>query len=103
MHLTPARHLLHSATDLSNHLACAHLSALNRALALGLIAPPRVYEDPAAEVLKRRGLEHERAFLDALRGEGKRVAEISDPLNQLTSKLVTSSGTVSLDELSTGL
>ena len=78
MHLTPTG-LLHSATDLSNHLACAHLSALNRAVALELIGKPRVFEDPAAEVLRQRGIEHERAFLDALRAEGRRIVEIADP------------------------
>ncbi|MEN8376814.1 MAG: TM0106 family RecB-like putative nuclease [Gemmatimonadota bacterium] len=79
MHLTPSSDLLHSATDLSNHLACAHLSVLNRSLARGAIGAPRTYDDPAAEVLQKRGLEHEAAFLDRLGAEGKGVVEIADP------------------------
>ena len=44
-----------SATDLSNFLACPHLSLLNRHTALG--GPkPRVFEDPGLEVLRQRGL-----------------------------------------------
>ena len=48
--------LAFSATDLSRHLACAHLTSLNRAVALGDLTPPLPYDDPRAEVLKQRGI-----------------------------------------------
>jgi predicted RecB family nuclease len=54
--------LIFSATDLSNFLACSHLTTLTRRTATGGPAPPR-YPDPGREVLQQRGLEHERNFL----------------------------------------
>ena len=69
--------LIFSATDLSNYLACPHLTLLNRRTAQG--GPrPRVYPDPSLEVLRQRGHEHEQAVLARLRGgEGdQRVTEI---------------------------
>jgi uncharacterized protein len=59
--------LIFSATDLSNFLACPQLSLLNRATALGGPKPPK-FDDPAVEVLRQRGLEHERAVLETLDG-----------------------------------
>lgn len=61
-----------SATDLSNHLACAHLTTLDRGVALGRIAAA-TYWDPRSAALRERGEAHERAYLDALRGAGKAV------------------------------
>src|SRR5258705_7689948 len=55
-----------SATDLTSHLACEHLSQQRRAIALGERARPRPQEDPHAELVKRRGLEHEREQLAQL-------------------------------------
>src|SRR5262249_4556040 len=51
-----------SATDLANHLACLHLSHLDRAEARGRLRPPDYY-DPDAAVLRERGSAHEEAFL----------------------------------------
>ena len=55
--------LIYSATDLSNFLACAHLTLLDRAVALGAPKPPK-FDDPSLEVLRRRGFEHEQAILE---------------------------------------
>jgi uncharacterized protein len=63
-----------SATDLSNHLACLHLSTLDRAVAVGQLAAPS-YWDPKAAVLRESGLLHERAYLDHLREQGLGVVE----------------------------
>lgn len=41
--------LLFSATDLSRHLSCAHLTSLRRAAALGEMERPTPYDDPRAE------------------------------------------------------
>jgi predicted RecB family nuclease len=70
--------LIHSATDLSNFLGCPHLTLLARRAALGGPKPP-VYADPALDVLRQRGLQHEEAFLDACRAAGARVAEVPEP------------------------
>ena len=59
--------LLFSATDLSRHLACSHLTSLRRAVAFGELEPPPPYDDTRAEVLSQRGIEHETASPRAVR------------------------------------
>ena len=49
--------LAFSATDLSSHLACNHLTSLRRGVACGELEPPLPYDDPRAEVLRQRGLD----------------------------------------------
>ena len=71
-------HLVLSPTDLTKHVACAHITTLD----LAALELPRdaVREAPADEALNlvfSKGLEHERAFLDRLRGEGKVVEDIA--------------------------
>ena len=51
--------LVLSATDLTNHLACAHLSGERRGIALGLRPRPRPHNDPHAELSRPRGEGHE--------------------------------------------
>ena len=74
-----AGRLVFSATDLSLHLSCAHLTSLRRAAALGEIAPPPPYDDPRAEVLKQRGIEHERRLLERFAAEGRAVEIVTPP------------------------
>ena len=69
-------HLIVSATDLTRFLACRHLTSLDLAVALGERPQPE-RADEALEVLFRRGLEHERAYLERLRGSGLDVVEIA--------------------------
>lgn len=70
--------LIVSATDLVGYLACGHLSVLDLGvLDGGLRKPDR--SDPELEVLQRRGLEHEAAYLAALADAGLTVAEIAGP------------------------
>jgi predicted RecB family nuclease len=65
-----------SATDLANHLACRHLTTLNNLLARGELTEP-AWEDPHAIVLRQRGLEHERAYVESLRSRGLSVVDLS--------------------------
>jgi uncharacterized protein len=65
-----------SATDLANHLSCAHLSNLNLAVAQGLARRPPRRDDPVAVLLEERGREHERAYLAELRKRGGTIAEV---------------------------
>lgn len=67
--------LIFSATDLSNFLACPHLTLLSRATALGGPKPPK-FDDPGAEVVRQRGLEHEQAYLERLQAGGLRLVQI---------------------------
>ena len=66
-----------SATDLSNHLHCHHLTVLNLAVARGERERPDWY-DPRAEVLRERGYEHEARYLEELRAAGREVAEVDE-------------------------
>ncbi len=63
-----------AATDISNHLACRHLTQLDRAVAEGRLSAPS-WRDPALELLQERGFAHERAFLQHLRAQGLGVVE----------------------------
>lgn len=66
--------LLFSPSDLGNFVACEHLTELERSVALGGRARPSV-DNAFAELIQRKGMEHERAFLDALRDGGHVVTE----------------------------
>ena len=55
-----------SATDLANHLGCAHLSQQSRAVAEGRARKPK-WHDPITALLRERGAEHEAAYLAHLR------------------------------------
>lgn len=66
-----------SATDLANHLGCQHLTALDTAAVLGRLERP-AWQNPVLEVLMQRGLDHERAYLDYLRSEGRTIVELPE-------------------------
>ncbi|MGH2489673.1 MAG: TM0106 family RecB-like putative nuclease, partial [Candidatus Limnocylindria bacterium] len=66
---------VYSATDLVGFLECEHLTALERA-ALARLVPRPIRDDPELDVLRRRGEQHERRYLDLLRAEGREVTEI---------------------------
>src|SRR5687768_14334238 len=71
--------LTFSPSDLTGYLACGHLTQLERRVALGVLAKPAT-ENREAELVKRKGEEHERAYLDRLRAAGRTVQEIAlDP------------------------
>ena len=55
-----------SATHFSRHLSCNHLTSLRPAVELGEIDPPPPYDDPHADVLRQRGIEHEQRLLEQL-------------------------------------
>jgi uncharacterized protein len=66
-----------SATDLANHLACRHLTVLDRGAAEGRCEPPDWFR-PEAAVLRERGFEHERAFLAHLERQGRAITRVSE-------------------------
>jgi uncharacterized protein len=67
--------LLFSPSDLGSFLACEHLTQLELAVALREGRRPS-YENAYAELLRRKGQEHEAAFLDTLRAAGRTVVEV---------------------------
>ena len=66
-----------SPSDLSNHLACAHLTTLSLAIARGQMKAPKT-DDHFIEVLRARGDEHERAYVAALREHGLEIVDLSE-------------------------
>ena len=64
-----------SPSDLANYLACPHLTQLEVSVQRGeLVRPHR--DNPHGELIRRKGDEHEAAFLGKLREEGREIVEI---------------------------
>ena len=61
-----------SPSDLANHLACPHLTQLELLVQRGVMERPRV-DDPWGDVIRRKGNEHEAAYLSRLEEQGLRV------------------------------
>ncbi|MEM6813659.1 MAG: TM0106 family RecB-like putative nuclease [Bacteroidota bacterium] len=74
-----------SPTDLVNFLGCKHLTELDRSLSLGEISAPDFY-DPAHELLKQKGLEHEKAYEESLIKQGYSVYKLEELSNTATLK-----------------
>ena len=70
-----AGHLALSPSDLNDYVECAHLTTLALEVAQGARTQPHV-ADEQAELLRRKGEEHERAHLERLRAEGRAIVEI---------------------------
>src|SRR6266540_4084262 len=66
-----------SPSDLNNFLECEHLVALELQVTRGDLARPHV-DNPQAELIRRKGDEHEAAYLASLRTAGKHVVEPLD-------------------------
>ena len=72
-----SRGLQLAATDLANHLACRHLTALDLAAARGEFDPPS-WRRPGLDALRERGFEHERAYLAHLAAAGLSMAHAAE-------------------------
>src|SRR4051812_28998362 len=71
--------LLLSASDLINYLECAHLTRLDLEVVRGEIVLDETRTD-AADLVARKGDEHEQAYLESLRAAGRDVVEVdSEP------------------------
>jgi len=67
---------LYSATDLVAFLECEHLTALDLlALDAPALAALRCATDESNELIARKGDQHERAYLELLRGQGCQVID----------------------------
>ena len=64
-----------SPSDLSAFLGCRHRTGLDLAVAAGSMKRPE-WTDPMTEALRRRGAEHERAYVESLRTLGLGIVEI---------------------------
>ena len=79
MDVRGAKHL-YFATDLTNFVACRHLTVLER-LAAHQLAKRPFYDDPMLEILRERGLAHEEEYVRRFARAGKRVVEKASPVN----------------------
>jgi predicted RecB family nuclease len=68
-------HLLFSPTDLNAFLACEHLTTLQVAVARGELDMPWRH-NPHAELIRRKGDEHEAAYLARLQADARRITSI---------------------------
>jgi uncharacterized protein len=66
---------VYSATDLVAYLACEHLTQLERAALAGLVKRP-IRDDPELDIIRKRGIEHERRFLAELEAAGRTAIAI---------------------------
>lgn len=64
-----------SASDLSNHLACRHLTSLDFDVAVGDKSAP-TWHSPDLWVLQKRGFEHETAYVAHLAAQGLSVVDL---------------------------
>ncbi len=67
---------LYSATDLLNFLGCNHSTALDIEVLAHRLESPRNGADPYLDLLKEKGLDHEREYLKQLRAKHDHVVEI---------------------------
>ncbi|HYO85614.1 MAG TPA: TM0106 family RecB-like putative nuclease [Dermatophilaceae bacterium] len=68
--------LVLSATDLTKHLACPHVTMLDLAVAQGRLERPEQGIDEQLQLIFDMGLDHEVRYLEAWRASGARVVEI---------------------------
>ncbi|SRR5712692_7970931 len=71
-----------AASDLANHLGCRHLTNLDRLVATGSLKAPS-WHGPSVEVMQKRGLEHERQYLEHLKHSGLNVVEVNNVADDL--------------------
>jgi uncharacterized protein len=72
--------LVVSPSDLSNFLSCRHRAGLDLAAAHQQLVRP-TSDDPYAALLQKHGEEHERAYVEALRAQGKQIVDLADYKN----------------------
>lgn len=62
---------------MANHLACKHLTELNRLVAKEKITAP-AWRDPALAILEKRGRAHEDAYVKFLENSGLTVEDLTN-------------------------
>ena len=75
MRLQPDGTISLSPSDLSNHLACPHLTNLELAVRRGALEQPYA-DDARVDLIRRKGNEHEAAYLSRLEAVGRSIARL---------------------------
>lgn len=76
--------LILTATDMTKHVACAHITTLDLSSLTGTGAP--AVTDDALNLIFAKGLAHETAYLERLRSEGWAITEIAAKLDAPTAQ-----------------
>ncbi|MEZ5293441.1 MAG: TM0106 family RecB-like putative nuclease [Vicinamibacterales bacterium] len=79
-----ASKLILSPTDLSAFLGCRHRTALDLAVARGVLRKPD-WDEAFTRALRERGLEHEQRYLAWLRAQGRTVVDLSGLQREITA------------------
>ena len=80
-----------SASDLSNHLACSHLTFLDYGLATRT-RPAPIWHSPDAWVLQQRGLAHENAYIEHLKCLELSIVNLREVANEAEAHAQTLAG-----------
>src|ERR1700730_248975 len=72
-----SQHIRFAATDLSNHLACHHLTLLDLSVASGERGAPE-FKSPDSQVLQELGIRHEAAYLKSLQDDGVSLVDLRE-------------------------
>src|SRR5690606_18544844 len=68
--------IIFSASDLSNHIHCKHLTQLNREVILGIKEKP-YSNNKVLDVLRERGIDFENSYLNSLESSGLIITKIN--------------------------
>ena len=79
--------ILLSASDLSNHIHCKHLTQLNKKVIDGHLEKP-FFANRVLDLLRERGEDFEGSFLQTLENEGFRVVKIEKNYNEAKEKTI---------------
>lgn len=94
--------LVLAATDLTNHLACAHLTQQRLAVARGERATPRPADDPHADLIRDRGVRHEREQLARLSDECGGHVDLSSEGSPYTREALEDAGAATVQVMREG-
>src|SRR3954453_13949832 len=94
--------LVLAATDLTNHLACPHLTQQRLAIARGERAKARPADDPHAELVRIRGDVHEREQLHRLSAECGGHVDLSTDTSPYTGEDLEAAAEVTADAMRAG-
>ena len=73
--------LIYAPSDLGNFVACEHLTQLDLSAVLGQGTRPN-FSNAYVDLIARKGEEHERNFLEALRADGNGITEVGLAANR---------------------
>lgn len=79
--------LLFSASDLSNHIHCKHLTQLNREVVLGVREKP-FSSNKSLDILRERGIDFENAYLQTLEDDNFVITKIAQDEPNARTKTV---------------